>query len=208
MIRVVLADDHQVVREGIQRILADLEDVCVVGQAGDGDALLAFLRETPCDVVVLDLGLPGRSGMDVLKTIRAAGSKVKVLVFSMQPEDQYAIRILEAGAHGYLTKGRSPDELIHAIRAIAAGGRYLTPQLADLLMSHRDARSEAPHGVLTDRELDILTMLCRGRRPSDVATDLSLSPSTVSTHIGRMKKKLGVSSLGELIRYAMKSGIE
>ena len=207
MIRVFIADDHAIVREGIKRLLENAANLVVVGEADTGAAAVEKARAEAWDVLVLDLTLPDLNGLEVLKQVKAIRPRLKVLVLTMQAEDQYALRILKAGADGYLTKGRPGDEILEAIRKIAGGGKYLTPRLAELLLSTRPDAEREPHEMLTDREHDVLVMIGRGKTPSAVANELGVSPSTVSTHIHRIKTKLGLESVGQLVQYAVRAGL-
>jgi DNA-binding NarL/FixJ family response regulator len=207
MIRVFLADDHDVVREGVKRLVDAGPDLAVVGEASTGASVLEQARLEAWDVLVLDLSLPDLSGLEVLKQVKVIRPRLHVLVLTMQGEDQYALRILKAGADGYLTKGRPGSEILDAIRTIAAGGKYLTPRLAELLLSTRADSERAPHEMLTDREHDELVMVGRGKTPSAIANELGVSPSTDSTHIQRVKTKLGLESLGQLVQYAVRAGL-
>jgi DNA-binding NarL/FixJ family response regulator len=206
MIRVFVADDHEVMREGLKRVIARADEMLVVGEAASGDEVLRQIDHAKWDVLLLDLSMPGRSGLDVVVTVKALRPSARIVVLTMHAEDQYAVRILRAGADGYLTKGRSAQEVLAAIRAVAAGGKYITPELGELLLS-AGARGEVPHASLTDRELEVLVALGHGATPSAVAARLGVSASTVSTHIRAIKRKLALESLGELIQYAIRSGL-
>lgn len=205
MIRIFVVDDHAVVREGIKRLVSSAPDMVLVGEAEDGDEVLARAEHEVWDVLLLDLSLPGRSGFDVLTKMKQRRPQTKVVVFTTHAEDQYAVRVLRAGADGFLTKGRSSQELLDAIRKVASEGKYVTARLADLLLSGTSER--APHESLTDREMDVLLMLGRGMTPSAVATSLDVSPSTVSTHIRNIKSKLALDSLGAIVQYAVRAGL-
>lgn len=208
MIKVILCDDHALIRRGIRDTLADAHDLEVVGEAGDYGELRSLLRTTPCDVLVLDINLPGRSGLDVLHALKDEGSPVKVLVVSMYPEDQYAIRALKAGAHGYVNKGGDPAQLVAAIRMVAQGRKYVTPEMAQMLVeSPTTPSSEAAHERLSDRELQTLVMIASGKRLSDIAEELMLSPKTVSVYRARVLEKLGLSNNSELTVYAIRNGL-
>lgn len=207
MIRVFIADDHAIVREGVKRLLENESDLVVVGEAETGAGVIERAKAEVWDVLLLDLTLPDLNGLEVLKQVKAVRPRSKVLVLTMQNEDQYALRILKAGADGYLTKGHPGGEILDAIRKIAAGGKYLTPRLAELLLSTRADADREPHEMLTDREHDVLVMIGRGKTPSAVAHELGLSPSTVSTHISRIKTKLGLDSVGQLVQYAVRAGL-
>ena len=163
MIKVILCDDHALIRRGIRDTLSDAEDISVVGEAGDYGELRSLLRQHPCDVLVLDINLPGRSGLDALHALKDEGATVKVLIVSMYPEDQYALRALRAGAHGYVNKGGDPQQLVQAVRTVAQGRKYVTPEIAQMLVeSLTTPASEHAHHKLSDRELQTLVMIASG----------------------------------------------
>ncbi|MCX7693605.1 MAG: response regulator transcription factor [Tepidimonas taiwanensis] len=206
MIRVVLCDDHAVVRRGIRDTLAEAVDIKVVGEAGSYAEVRELLRSTPCDVLVLDVNLPGRSGLEVLRSLREADSPVKVLIVSMYPEDQYAIRCLRAGAMGYLNKGGDPQALIAAVRTVAQGRKYITPEIAELLANHLQApESGELHDSLSERELQTLRLIASGKKLSQIAEALMISPKTVSVYRARVLEKLGLSNNAELTVYAIRN---
>lgn len=208
MTRVILCDDHALIRRGIRDTLTDAADMQVVGEAGDYGELRALMRQSPCDVLVLDINLPGRSGLDVLHALKEEGSAVRVLVVSMYPEDQYAIRAMKAGAYGYVNKGGDPAQIVDAVRTVAQGRKYVTAQMAQMLVESLTAPSqEASHEKLSDRELQTLTMIASGKRLSDIAEELSLSPKTVSVYRARVLEKLGLTNNSELTVYAIKNGL-
>lgn len=208
MIKVILCDDHALIRRGIRDTLADVPDIEVTGEAGDYGELRALLRTQGCDVLVLDINLPGRSGLDVLNTLKEEGSPVRVLVVSMYPEDQYAIRALKAGAYGYVNKGGDPAQLVAAVRMVAQGRKYVTPDMAQMLVESLTApASEAAHERLSDRELQTLVMIASGKRLSDIAEELALSPKTVSVYRARVLEKLSLSNNSELTVYAIRNGL-
>lgn len=208
MIRVILCDDHAVVRRGIRDTLSEAVDLQVVGEAGSYAEVRELLRGTPCDVLVLDLNLPGRGGLEVLASLRETDSPVKTLVVSMFPEDQYAIRCLRAGAQGYLNKAGNPSELITAVRTIAQGRKYVTPEVAHMLVDNLSApTSEALHDALSERELQTLLKIASGKRLSDIAEELMLSPKTVSVYRSRVLEKLKLSNNSELTVYAIRNGL-
>ena len=207
MIRVFVVDDHAVVREGIKRIVQSAPDMMLMGEAGEGGEVLARAESEVWDVLLLDLSLPDRSGLDVLTRMKALRPQTKVVVLTMHAEDQYAVRVLRAGADGYLTKGRSSQELLDAIRAVATEGKYITARLAELLLSGRASGEAAPHEALSDREMEVLLLIGRGMTPSAVADALEVKPSTVSTHLRAIKDKLGAGSLGDLVQYAVRAGL-
>jgi DNA-binding NarL/FixJ family response regulator len=208
VIEVILCDDHALIRRGIRDTLSDAPDIEVVGEAGDYGELRALLRRQSCDVLVLDINLPGRSGLDVLHALKDEGSPVKVLVVSMYPEDQYAIRALKAGAYGYVNKGGDPAQLVAAVRMVAQGRKYVTPDMAQMLVESLTApATEAAHERLSDRELQTLMMIASGKRLSDIAEELTLSPKTVSVYRARVLEKLGLSNNSELTVYAIRNGL-
>ncbi len=207
-IHVVICDDHAVVRRGIRDTLAEADDMLVIGEAGSYAELRELLRQVRCDVLVLDLGLPGRGGLEVLEGLQAEESAIKVLVVSMYPEDQYALRCLRAGAHGYVNKARDPAELVTAVRDLSQGRKHLTPEVAQLLVeSLSRPRAEFLHATLSARELQTLTKIASGKRLSEIAEELMLSPKTVSVYRSRLLEKLHLSNNAELAVYAIRNGL-
>jgi two-component system, NarL family, invasion response regulator UvrY len=208
MTTVIICDDHALIRRGIRDTLSDAPDIEVVGEAGDYGELRALMRTTACEVLVLDINMPGRSGLDALHVLKDEGSPVKVLVVSMHPEDQYAIRALRAGAFGYVNKGGDPQILVQAVRTVAQGRKYVTPEIAQMLVeSLTTPTSENPHEKLSDRELQTLVMIASGKRLSDIAEELNLSPKTVSVYRARVLEKLGLSNNSELTVYAIRNAL-
>jgi DNA-binding NarL/FixJ family response regulator len=208
VIKVLLCDDHALIRRGIRDTLADAADLQVVGEAADYGELRTLLRSQPCDVLVLDINLPGRSGLDVLRTLKDEGSAVRVLVVSMYPEDQYAIRALRGGAYGYVNKGGDPQLLVQAVRTVAQGRKYVTPEIAQMLVESLTAPApEQAHERLSDRELQTLVMIASGKRLSDIAEALMLSPKTVSVYRARVLEKLALANNAELTVYAIRNGL-
>ena len=210
MIRVILCDDHALIRRGIRDTLSDAPDIEVVGEAGDYGELRSLMRQSDkaCDVLVLDINMPGRSGLDVLHVLKDEGATTKVLIVSMYPEDQYAIRALKAGAFGYVNKGGDPQLLVTAVRTVAQGRKYVTPEIAQMLVESLTAPStEQAHHKLSDRELQTLVMIASGKRLSDIAEELTLSPKTVSVYRARVLEKLGLSNNSELTVYAIRNGL-
>lgn len=208
MIHVVLCDDHALIRRGIRDTLIDAGDMEVVGEASDYGELRALLRQKSCDVLVLDINLPGRSGLDVLHALKEEGSPLRVLVVSMYPEDQYAIRALKAGAQGYVNKGGDPAQLVSAVRTVASGRKYVTPEIAQMLVESLTAPvTEAAHERLSDRELQTLVLIASGKRLSDIAEELSLSPKTVSVYRARVLEKLALTNNAEMTVYAIRNGL-
>ena len=208
MIRVVLCDDHAMVRRGIKDTLAEAVDIQVVGEAASYAEVKEVLRNTECAVLVLDLNLPGRGGLDVLASLREAESPIKVLVVSMFPEDQYAIRCLRAGAQGYLNKAGDPADLIRAVRTVALGRKYVTPEVSQMLVENlASPNTEALHASLSERELQTLLKIASGKRLSDIAEDLMLSPKTVSVYRSRLLEKLKLTNNAELTVYAIRNAL-
>ena len=207
-IRVILCDDHALIRRGIRDTLSDATDIEVVGEAGDYGELRSLLRAVTCDVLVLDINLPGRSGLDVLHVLKEEGSALRVLVVSMFPEDQYAIRALRAGAYGYVNKASDTKLIVDAVRMVAAGRKYITPEIAQMLAeSLSQPATEAAHEKLSDRELQTLVLIASGKRLSDIAQELTLSPKTVSVYRARVLEKLGLGNNSELTVYAIRNGL-
>jgi DNA-binding NarL/FixJ family response regulator len=208
MINVVLCDDHAMVRRGIKDAISEAVDIRVVGEVGSYPELRKLLRESPCDVLVLDLNMPGRSGLEVLAALKEEGAKVRTLVVSMYPEDQYAIRCLRAGAQGYLNKAADPAELIGAVRTVMQGRKYVTPEVAQKLVdSLLSPGTEDPHMSLSERELQTLQKMASGRKLSEIAEELMLSPKTVSVYRARVLQKLGLTNNAELTAYAIRHGL-
>ena len=208
MIEVILCDDHALIRRGIRNTLAEAVDIRVVGEAGEYGELRSLMRATRCDVLVLDINMPGRSGLDVLQVLKDEGNPVKVLVVSMYPEDQYAIRALRGGAYGYVNKAGDPQIIVQAVRTVAQGRKYVTPEIAQMLVESLTSPSpEQAHDSLSDRELQTLTMIASGKRLSDIATELSLSPKTVSVYRARVLQKLGLANNAELTVYAIRNAL-
>ena len=206
MIRVLLCDDHAMVRRGIRDTIAEAVDIQVVGEAASYPELREQLRKSPCDVLVLDLNMPGRGGLEVLAALREEGSAVKTLVVSMYPEDQYAIRCLRAGARGYLNKAGDPRELITAIRTIQQGRKYVTPEVAEMLVDSLNAPEDQElHASLSERELQTLQLIASGKKLSDIAEELMLSPKTVSVYRARVLEKLHLANNAELTVYAIRN---
>ena len=209
MIRLVIADDHAIVREGLKRIVADAPDVQVVGEAADGNEVLKVVRAQDFDVLVQDLSMPGRSGMELIRLVKAEKPKVRILVLSMHEELQYAVRAIKSGASGYLTKESAPGQLVQAIRKIAAGGAFVSAEVAEQLAlgAMPGAVEQAPHHVLTDREFEVFRQLVAGGSVTEIATRLNVSVKTVSTHKANLLQKLGLQNQSELVRYAMRHGL-
>jgi two-component system, NarL family, invasion response regulator UvrY len=204
MIRVLLADDHTIVRTGLKEILADTGDLTVAGEATNGAEVLSQVREHEYDVVVLDMSMPGRSGIELIKQVKSEKPRLRILVLSMHSEEQYAVRALKAGASGYLTKESAADELVAGIRRIASGGAYVSPETAERLALDLNPMPEAaPHTLLSDREFQVFQLIASGKSGTEIAGQLALSAKTVSTHKTRIMRKMGLANQAELIRYAL-----
>ncbi len=207
MIRVLLADDHQLVREGLKQLLAAAPDVQVAGEAASGDEALALARGGDYDLALLDMSMPGLSGIDLIKRIKLEKPKLRILVLSMHGEQQYAARALKAGASGYLTKDSAPAQLLGALRKVAAGGVHISETAAAQLVSASAGAETAPHARLSDREFEVFRMLVAGRGLTEIGDQLNLSVKTVSTHKTRILQKMGLDNTAELVRYAVEHGL-
>ena len=208
MIKVLSVDDHKIVREGLKQILAETSDIKVVDEAKDGAEAFSKVRENDYDVVLLDIALPDTDGLEVLKLVKKEKAKQAVLMLSMYPEEQYAVRALKAGAAGYLTKDTASEELITAIRKIAKGGKYVTLSLAEKLAAYLDTDAEgAPHETLSAREFQVMRLIGEGKSVGEIAEDLYLGVKTVSTYRTRILEKMNMSNNAEIMRYAIKQGI-
>ncbi len=207
-IKVFIADDHAIVREGLKQILADTRDIVVSGEAENGSDALRLFRKSACHVLLLDISMPDRSGIEVLKQVKKEKPELAVLMLSMHREDQYAIRSLKAGAAGYLTKQSAPKELVNAIRQVAGGLKYISPALAQELANHVGEDHEAAlHETLSDREYQTLTMIASGKTVGAIAKDLSLSVKTVSEYRARLLVKMKLKNSAELTHYAIRNGL-
>jgi two-component system invasion response regulator UvrY len=208
MIRVLIVDDHAILRRGLRELLSDAFPEAKFGEASHAGQAQEQLQKKEWDVVLLDITLPGRSGLDLLKEFKAARPKLPVLVLSAHPEDQFAVRVLKAGAEGYMTKESAPEELVSATRKILAGGRYVSPTLAEKLALHVSKNvTGTPHETLSDREYEVMRHIASGKTLKEIAGELSLSPKTVSTYRTRILEKLGVRNSAAIIRYAMRNGL-
>ena len=200
MTRIVLADDHKIVRDGLKRILGATPDLQVGAEAADGDELLRLIKANDYDVAVIDMSMPGLAGIDLIKRLKREKPALRVLVLSMHGESQYAARALKAGASGYLNKDSAAEQLVGAIRKIAAGGVHITEAAAASLLQ---AGEKSRHEALSDREFEVLRLLAEGLGPTEIGEKLHLSVKTVSTHKTRILEKLGIGSTAELVRYAL-----
>lgn len=202
MIKVLIIDDHMIIRRGLIQILSEDERIATVLEAADGPAGLRLLREQALDVVLLDIALGTRDGLDVLAGIRSEFPRLGVIMLSVYPESQFAVRAIRNGANAYLNKGCEPEELLAAISKVAAGGVYITPAIAELLAQNvRQDASSAPHELLSNREFQVLKLLAQGRSVSEIGQQLALSPNTISTYRSRIFDKLGIKTLVDLLAY-------
>jgi len=204
MIRVLIADDHAIVRHGLKQIIEESGEMHVVAEADSGSAALRKLRETECDAVLLDISMPDMSGIDVLKLIHAEKPHLPILILSIYPVDQYAMRLIKAGAAGYMTKESAPSEVVQALLRVASGKKYISPAVAEILANEIGANeAKLPHQILSDREYQIFLLLASAQTVSEIADTLSLSVKTVSTYRRRILEKMHLSNNAELMRYAV-----
>lgn len=208
MTRVFLADDHSIIRDGLKQILTETEDLTVVGEAANGIELLSRLQNLACDVLVLDISMPGKSGLELIKLVHRDHPHLPILILSMHHEDQYALRAFRAGAAGYITKESDAELLVAAIRKVAAGGIQVSPHVAELMARQIGTDSNAlPHTLLSNREYQVFEMLVAGQGLTEIGVALSLSVKTVSTHKTRIMQKMELASTSELVRYAIAHGL-
>jgi len=208
MTRVLLADDHPLLRNGLKQVLTQEPDLEVVGEAEDSEQVLRQVEETPCDVLVLDLTMPGRGGLDVLRDIRRQHPDLPILILSMHAENQFAVRAIKAGANGYLSKDNAGTEVVKAIRKVLTGKKYVSPSLAEMLANALDQDTERPpHASLSDREFQVLCKIASGMTVSQIAEEISLSVKTISTYRSRVLEKMNMHNNAELTRYAIQSGL-
>jgi DNA-binding NarL/FixJ family response regulator len=208
-LRVIVIDDHAIVRRGIVEILTERPDLTVVSEAADYGQLRAQMRQHgEVDLLVMDLSLPGKDGIEILKALHGEYPRLRVLIVSMYPEEQYAVRAFKAGASGYLNKASAPEKLLEAVEQIANGHKYVTPAIAQALIEQLAAPDEGmPHEKLSDREFQVLKLIASGHRLSDIADTLSLSPKTVSVYRARILEKMNMGNNSELVHYAVKHGL-
>ena len=206
MIRILIADDHAIVRRGLKHIVSEQPDMTVAGEAENARRVLDLVRTDKWDVIVLDINMPGRSGLEVLKELRREHPKLPVLVLSVHPEDQYGVRVLKAGAAGYLTKDSAPDELVQAIRKVHRGGKYVSASLAEVLVFELETETDRPrHKSLSDREYQVMTMIASGKTVGEIGEELSLSVKTISTYRARVLGKMKMRTNAELTHYAIQN---
>jgi DNA-binding NarL/FixJ family response regulator len=208
MIRIVIADDHAIVREGLKRIVSEADDMQVLAEAAEGTEVMQRVRELEFDVLVLDLSMPGRSGMELIKLAKAERPRLRILVLSMHQELQYAVRAIKSGASGYLTKESAPAQLVQALRKIAAGGAYISAEVAEqLALGAMPGGPAASHETLSAREFEVFRLLAGGMSVTHIAGRLSLSVKTVSTHKANLMQKMSLHNQSELLRYAIQHGL-
>ncbi|MDA8077849.1 MAG: response regulator transcription factor [Nitrospiraceae bacterium] len=206
MIKILIADDHAIVREGLKQILAETPDMIVADEASNGQELIAKMEKSEVDVVLLDISMPGRNGLEVLKQLKAERPRVSVLILSMYSEEQYAMRALRAGASGYLTKESAPDELIEAIRRVSKGRKYISPSVAEKLAVNLEPGTEKPpHEILSDREYQVMCMIASGKTVKEIGDELQLSVKTISTYRSRILEKLDLRNNAALTHYAIQN---
>ena len=208
MIRVLVADDHPIIRKGLRQMLSEAHDISVVGEAANGAEVFDELSRKTYDVVLLDISMPGRGGMDILRTIKNQNPRMPVLMLSIHPENQYAVRAIKTGASGYLTKDCEPEEIARAIRKVAAGARYITTKLAEQLAADITGEITKPlHEVLSNREFNVLLKIASGKTVSEIAEEMSLSIKTISTYRSRILKKMNMRTNSELMQYCFKQNL-
>ena len=210
MTKILIADDHAIVREGLKRILGSATDMAVTGEASSGQEVVDKVTRGDFDVLVLDISMPGRNGLDILRELKVMKPNLHVLMLSVFPEEQYAVRVIRAGASGYMTKDSAPDELVTAIRRISQGRKYVSPSLAERLAIDLELGSDRdtpPHELLSDREFRVMCMVAEGRTANEIAEELMLSPKTISTYRTRVLRKMQMKSSAELTHYAIKHGL-
>jgi two-component system, NarL family, invasion response regulator UvrY len=209
MIRVLIADDHPLLREGLKHILADCNDIAIAGEVGNGSDVLAKVRSETFDVVLLDMFMPGKSGIDLIRQVKSEKPKLPILVFSSHKEDIFAVRAIKAGASGYLCKDYVASSLVEALRKVARGGCYISPVVAELMAQNFQPSSHevTPHALLSDREYQIFLLIVAGKGLTEIAEQLNLSVKTVSTHKVRIKEKMKLDNIPEFVRYAISHGL-
>jgi two-component system invasion response regulator UvrY len=209
LIRILIADDHGIVRKGLKQIVAENPNLVVTGEAANGQEALDLAWAQEFDVAIIDIAMPGRGGLEILKILKAQKPSLKIIMLSMYSEEQYAIRSLRDGASAYLTKANATDELVKAIEVVASGKKYITPTVAEHLASFLDEdESRLPHEKLSDRELQVFVMIGSGKSVTDIATELSLSMKTVSTYRARLLEKMGMDSNAQIIKYTLQHMLE
>ena len=206
MIKVMIVDDHLIVREGLKQIITEASDITVVDEASNGTEAIEKVRQVACDVLLLDISMPGRSGLEILKDLNNEAPTLSVLILTMHPEEQYAVRVLKAGASGYLTKESAPDELIEAIRKVSSGGKYISSTLAEKLAYDLAIDTgRPPHETLSDREFEVMCMIASGKTVTEIADEMTLSVKTISTYRSRILDKMRMKTNAELTYYSIKN---
>jgi two-component system invasion response regulator UvrY len=206
MIKVMIVDDHMIVREGLKQIITESSDIEVVDEASNGTEALDKVKRVECDVLLLDISMPGRSGLEILKELKNEAPALSVLILTMHPEEQYAVRVLKAGASGYLTKESAPDELIDAIRKVSAGGKYISSTLAEKLAFNLEIDTgKPPHEILSDREFEVMCLIASGKTVTEIADEIVLSVKTISTYRSRILEKMRMKTNAELTYYSIKN---
>lgn len=204
MIKVLLADDHTIVRHGLKQIIETDSEMTVVGEASSGSEVMEFVKKTPVDVIVLDISMSGRNGLETLKDLKREYPSISVLILSMHSKDQYAVRVIKAGAFGYLSKEDAPEELVNAIKKAFRGEKYISPEVAELLADYIEhGLSDTPHTLLSDREYEVFREIGRGKSITQISTELALSVKTVSTYKTRIIEKTGMATNAEITRYCI-----
>ncbi|HPX81203.1 MAG TPA: response regulator transcription factor [Syntrophales bacterium] len=207
-IRILIADDHPIVRAGFKLVISDTQDMTVADEAGNGQEVLNLIRKKDYDIVLLDISMPGRNGLEVLKDLKAEKPKLPVMILSIYPEEQYAVRALRAGASGYMTKASAPNELIAAIRKISQGGKYISASLAEKLTEYLDEDANKPlHEKLSDREYQVMLLIASGKTVSDIADELCLSVKTISTYRSHIIDKMRLKNNAEITLYAVQNNL-
>jgi len=207
-LEVLVADDHAIIRDGLRKILADTDDLVVAGEAANGVAVLDSVRARDWNLLVLDISMPGRNGLELIKLVKAERPKLPILIFSMHHEEQYAVRAIRAGASGYLSKEGDSDLLLPAMRKVAAGGVFISPKVAELLAGDISPQTnKLPHTTLTDREFDVFRRIVKGIGLTAIAEELSLSVKTVSTHKSHILTKMNMTTQVDMVRYAIEHGL-
>jgi len=205
-IKILIADDHPIVRAGFKQVISDMPDMLVADEAGNGQEVLNLIGKKDYDLVLLDISMPGRSGLEILKDLKSEKPKLPVLILSIYPEEQYAIRALRAGASGYMTKASAPNELILAIRKISEGGKYISASLAEKLAYYLDGdAAKPPHETLSDREYQVMLMIASGKTVTEIANELCLSVKTISTYRTHIREKMKMKNNAEMTLYALQN---
>lgn len=209
MIKVIIADDHELMREGVKKIINQEPGMEIAGEASNSVELYERIEDTEFDILVLDISMPGKSGIEIMKELKVSKNKIKVIILTMHPEDRFALRALKAGALGYLTKETASEELVNAIRKVFNGGKFITEKVANILLDDYSSEdADLPiHHLLSDREFEVLVKIASGKKVNDISLELNISPATVNTYRARVMEKLGLKSNVEITRYALENNI-